>query len=73
MRNVGKHTVKIRMDLGPGQSTGDVAIDRIAELEAVLSAAKKKLELYRAQHSGEYVGGVEYTELMARIDAALSK
>lgn len=46
---------------------------RIAELEAVLSAAKAKLELYRAQHSGEYVGGVEFTELMARIDAALSK
>lgn len=33
--------------------------------------AREKLALYRAAHSGEYLGGVEYTELMRRIDAVL--
>lgn len=44
---------------------------RIAEMEVALQCARKKLELYRAQHSGEYVGGVEYTHLMRVIDEAL--
>lgn len=37
-----------------------------------LFAAKRKLELYREQHSGEYVGGMEYTALMKEIDIALA-
>lgn len=28
-----------------------------------------KLRMYREQHSGNYVGGVEYTELQRRIHA----
>lgn len=58
---------------------------RIAELEVSLAAADKqvdnmstvmrearhKLQLYRDEHSGVYVGGVEFTELMKRIDAVL--
>lgn len=38
-----------------------------------LLAAKQKLGYYRAQHSGEYIGGMEYTALLSFIDAALSK
>lgn len=45
---------------------------RITQLENVLLQAREKLELYRAQHDGNYVGGVEYTELMRRIKAALT-
>jgi hypothetical protein len=41
--------------------------DKNAELRAALRDAKEKLELYRS----EYVGGVEYRELMRRIDEAL--
>lgn len=36
-----------------------------------LRAAKKKLQLYRAQHSGEYIGGMEFSALMQVIDEAL--
>jgi hypothetical protein len=46
---------------------------RITELEAVLTQARAKLEKYREQHSGEYVGGVEYSVLIRRIDAAVAK
>ena len=42
------------------------------ELRNVLGDAKVKLALYRMNHSGEYIGGVEYMELMNRIDAALA-
>lgn len=45
----------------------------IAELEAVLRLAQQKLEIYRAGSAGEYTGGMEYTALIARIDAALRK
>jgi hypothetical protein len=38
---------------------------------AVLEACAEKLALYRAAHSGEYVGGVEYTDLQARIAATV--
>lgn len=41
-------------------------------LSDALLDAKLKLQLYREKHSGEYIGGVEYTELMRRIDAALA-
>lgn len=39
----------------------------------VLHAAREKLKLYRGQHSGEYVGGMEYTTLMELIDKALAE
>jgi hypothetical protein len=44
---------------------------RVDALKAVLLAAREKLTLYRAQHSGEYIGGVEYVMLMDMIDRAL--
>ena len=40
--------------------------------EKLLRDCRHKLELYRKNSSGEYLGGVEYTDLIARIDAALS-
>lgn len=40
-------------------------------MRQVLIDCKEKLQLYRKERSGVYVGGVEYTELMRRIDAAL--
>jgi|GEM_PF-5159074 len=45
----------------------------INELRMLLAKARDKLALYRADHSGEYVGGTEYTELMRQIDAALAE
>ena len=36
-------------------------------LRLVLGKAREKLEFYRDNHSGEYVGGMEYTGLMALI------
>ena len=47
----------------------------VAEIERLLHAltkAKEKLKLYRAQHSGEYIGGMEYGMLMDLINEALS-
>lgn len=43
----------------------------LAIVTEALRAAKTKLERYREVHGGEYVGGVEYAALMARIDTAL--
>ncbi len=44
---------------------------QLEQLRIVLKEAKKKLQLYRAQHSGEYIGGMEYTMLMQLIDEVL--
>lgn len=44
----------------------------IERLQATLILAKTKLELYREAHSGEYIGGMEYTMLMRQIDHVLS-
>lgn len=41
------------------------------QLRELLRLARAKLELYCAGHSGEYIGGMEYNELIRRIDAAL--
>ena len=41
-------------------------------LRSALASAKEKLKLYRAAHSGEYIGGMEYVMLMQKIDAALT-
>jgi len=43
----------------------------LAKLRKVLLAARDKLKLYRQAHSGEYVGGMEYTALMREIDEAI--
>lgn len=42
-------------------------------LVKALEAAKEKLVLYRATHSGEYIGGMEYAALMALLDAVFAK
>ena len=34
----------------------------------LLENCKYKLRLYRADHSGEYIGGMEYTELIQQIN-----
>jgi hypothetical protein len=44
---------------------------KVAALHAALTAARDKLALYRACHSGEYIGGIEYTALVRLIDSAL--
>jgi hypothetical protein len=41
------------------------------ELRQLLMDCAEKLNLYRAQHSGLYVGGVEYTDLQKRIARTL--
>ena len=46
-------------------------IREIDDLKELLADCKVKLAHYREQHSGEYVGGVEYTEIMARIERAM--
>lgn len=43
---------------------------RAEALSEALQDAANKLSLYRAQHSGEYVGGMEYQALMRKINAA---
>ena len=48
------------------------AADEIERLRLLLSLARDLLALYRAEHSGEYVGGTSYAELSRRIDAALT-
>ncbi len=44
---------------------------QLEHLRNALTLAREKLKLYRAQHSGEYIGGMEYTALMQLIDEAL--
>lgn len=45
--------------------------DEIERLCQALTLARDKLRLYREAHGGEYVGGAEYTALMAQIDDCL--
>lgn len=45
----------------------------VPKLYALLQECKTKLQLYRDQHSGQYVGGVEFTVLRRRIDEALQE
>lgn len=54
------------------QETYAIMIAENAQMRTLLRAAREKLALYRAQHSGEYVGGIEYTTLVREIDAVLS-
>lgn len=46
---------------------------KIKELEELLTLASEKLALYRANHSGEYVGGAEYQGLQNSIEKALKE
>ena len=46
---------------------------RSASRRMALMQAREKLALYRQQHSGEYVGGMEYSSLLKLIDEAIGK
>jgi hypothetical protein len=45
----------------------------IPKLYALLRECKYKLQLYRDQHSGQYIGGVEFVELRRRIDESMEE
>lgn len=45
----------------------------VAALRTALMEARDKLRHYREAHGGEYVGGVEYSVLMNRIQEALKQ
>lgn len=57
--------------LGNVDPEGTIPLKR-DRTRTALEHAKQKLQLYREAHSGEYVGGVEYTRLIAEIDEALA-
>lgn len=44
----------------------------ISLMRQALRNSEEKLKLYRAQHSGEYIGGLEYSFLMEQIKSALA-
>jgi hypothetical protein len=50
----------------------DLAIE-VVELRRCLTDAKEKLGLYFKDNGGKYLGGVEFSILMQRIDAALNR
>lgn len=43
------------------------------EIANLLSFCEQKLRLYRDAHSGEYIGGMEYTALQRKIGAAVKE
>lgn len=51
-------------------TTTDVALTSNSLVDA-LKAAREKLVLYRQAHSGEYIGGPEFTALIHQIDRAI--
>ena len=59
-------------DVG-GPRICEEAANRIDRLGQTLRTAKNKLKCYRKEHGGNYVGGMEYTQLMKIIEEALSE
>lgn len=53
--------------------TGLRANGSFKEMAELLNAAKEKLALYRAGHSGEYIGGREYSGLIRDINELFAK
>lgn len=51
----------------------DAATERARALVSVLKQSRDKLVFYRGEHSGKYVGGVEYITLIQRIDKAIAE
>lgn len=45
---------------------------KLRSCRAVLKYAKDKIELYREAHGPDYVGGIEYTALIKRIEEVLN-
>lgn len=60
--------------VGPGSMesirAAGCVVCRQEKLKQLLRDCSEKLALYRSQHSGVYVGGVEYGELQRRIEEA---
>ena len=46
---------------------------KIELLREALWLTKEKLEIYRLHHTGLYLGGMEYSALMKKANAALEK
>lgn len=49
----------------------DVSLRALADARETLKLAKQKLHLYRISSSGEFLGGMEYTALVKRIEATI--
>lgn len=72
MRNYAGDASEVALRIGGVKLAMKEAADEIERLRGTLIAAEAKLKLYRAEHSGEYVGGVEYTNLMRQIEEVLT-
>lgn len=48
-----------------------VPVVRVEDVAVLLEQCREKLRLYRKQHTGEYVGGVEYTLLDKQLEQLL--
>lgn len=51
----------------------DKANAKLSLIRAALVAAKEKLQLYRDHYGSEYLGGMEFSALMRKIDSALAE
>ena len=73
----GKADPDLLEGMTPRVVRAEVAMENEAsvsrDLREALRHAREKLMLYRKAHSGEYIGGMEYSQLMRQIDAALAK
>lgn len=69
--NAARAQAAIRQADAVAKDMAEHCDQRIEKMKTTLRSAKEKLELYRAEHSGGYVGGVEFTQLMKMIDQSL--
>ena len=54
-------------------ASSGVLLAEISNVIGLLESCKYKLKLYRAEHSGEYIGGAEYTALIQQINDMIEK
>lgn len=54
-----------------GLASKDVSLQALANARETLKLAKQKLHLYRTNSDGEFLGGMEYTALVKRIEATI--
>lgn len=72
-RDAEVSALKIQVEYLDGFQTDCVALLAHAKaMRQALTQSKVKLELYRAEHSGEYIGGCEYKMLQEKITAAIA-
>jgi hypothetical protein len=64
--------LKLREDLPATIEEHRALRQQVLLLSEALKQAREKLVLYRKDHSGIYIGGVEYTALIRQIDEALN-